>query len=72
MAEENGEVDRDLPPIGGHRLLNELGSCWSTIAVEKRQNLKYSEITNVIVLVLLLFFFLKFFLKLIQCNSGTL
>uniref|UniRef100_A0A8R1XK56 Target of rapamycin complex 2 subunit MAPKAP1 n=2 Tax=Onchocerca TaxID=6281 RepID=A0A8R1XK56_ONCVO len=49
MAEENGEVDRDLPSVDGHRLLSELGSCWSTIALEKRQSYKYSEITNVVV-----------------------
>uniref|UniRef100_A0A915PP44 Sin1 middle CRIM domain-containing protein n=1 Tax=Setaria digitata TaxID=48799 RepID=A0A915PP44_9BILA len=36
MAEESGEVERDLPSIDGHRLLNELGSCWSTVALEKR------------------------------------
>uniref|UniRef100_A0A0M3IUK7 PH domain-containing protein n=1 Tax=Ascaris lumbricoides TaxID=6252 RepID=A0A0M3IUK7_ASCLU len=40
MAEENGEVDRDLPPIDGHRCLSELGSCWSTVALVHR-----SEIT---------------------------
>lgn len=56
MAEENGEVDRDLPPIDGHRLLNELGSCWSTIALEKQQSLDRSDMTNVIVLVSLLVF----------------
>ncbi|CAG9536287.1 unnamed protein product [Cercopithifilaria johnstoni] len=49
MAEKNGEVDRDLPPIDGNRLLNELGSCWSTIALEKKRNLNCSEMTNVIV-----------------------
>ncbi|VDK73520.1 unnamed protein product [Litomosoides sigmodontis] len=49
MAEENGEVDRDLPPIDGHRLLNELGSCWSTIALEKHQGLDRSEMINVTV-----------------------
>ncbi|VDK54509.1 unnamed protein product [Anisakis simplex] len=41
MAEENGEVDRDLPPIDGHRSLAELGSCWSTVALVHR-----SEITS--------------------------
>ncbi|KAM3718419.1 Stress-activated map kinase-interacting protein [Dirofilaria immitis] len=49
MAEENGEVDRGLPTVDGHRLLSELGSCWSTIALEKRQSLNYLGITNVIV-----------------------
>ncbi|VBB26501.1 unnamed protein product [Acanthocheilonema viteae] len=49
MAEENGEVDRDLPPIDGHRLLNELGSCWSTIALEKRRSVNCSQMTNVTV-----------------------
>uniref|UniRef100_A0A0R3RL73 Target of rapamycin complex 2 subunit MAPKAP1 n=1 Tax=Elaeophora elaphi TaxID=1147741 RepID=A0A0R3RL73_9BILA len=49
MAEENGEVDRDLPPIDGHRSLDELGSCWSTIALEKRRSLDCSEKTNIIV-----------------------
>lgn len=55
MAEENGEVDRDLPAIDGHRLLNELGTCWSTIALEKRRHLNCSGVTNVIVLVSLLY-----------------
>ncbi|VDN86618.1 unnamed protein product, partial [Brugia pahangi] len=49
MAEENGEVDRDLPAVDGHRLLNELGACWSTVALEKRQNLNYMGLTNVVV-----------------------
>ncbi|KAK6104860.1 PAP2 family protein [Brugia pahangi] len=49
MAEENGEVDRDLPAVDGHRLLNELGACWSTVALEKRQNLNYLGLTNVVV-----------------------
>uniref|UniRef100_A0AAF5PYM6 Target of rapamycin complex 2 subunit MAPKAP1 n=1 Tax=Wuchereria bancrofti TaxID=6293 RepID=A0AAF5PYM6_WUCBA len=49
MAEENGEVDRDLPAIDGHRLLNELGSCWSTVALEKRRSVNYLGLTNVIV-----------------------
>ncbi|EJD74287.1 PAP2 superfamily protein [Loa loa] len=49
MAEENGEVDRDLPPVDGHRLLSELGSCWSTIALEKRRSNNCFGMKNIIV-----------------------
>ncbi|MFH4975032.1 hypothetical protein AB6A40_001741 [Gnathostoma spinigerum] len=36
MAEEDGEVDEDLPPIDGHRIIAELGTCWSTVALMPR------------------------------------
>uniref|UniRef100_A0A0N5AM75 CRIM domain-containing protein n=1 Tax=Syphacia muris TaxID=451379 RepID=A0A0N5AM75_9BILA len=51
MAEDNGEVDEDLPAIDGHRLLSELGLCWSTVAVVPRlsTNSSGSDKTKIIV-----------------------
>lgn len=49
MAEENGEVDRDLPPIDGHRCLSELGSCWSTVALVHRSEITPSGSVNKVV-----------------------
>ncbi|VDM39025.1 unnamed protein product [Toxocara canis] len=46
MAEENGEVDRDLPPIDGHRCLFELGSCWSTVALVHRSEISSNASDN--------------------------
>uniref|UniRef100_A0A915ANK2 Target of rapamycin complex 2 subunit MAPKAP1 n=1 Tax=Parascaris univalens TaxID=6257 RepID=A0A915ANK2_PARUN len=49
MAEENGEVDRDLPPVDGHRCLSELGSCWSTVALVHRSEVASSASVNKVV-----------------------
>ncbi|VDN02355.1 unnamed protein product [Thelazia callipaeda] len=49
MAEENGEIDEGLPAIDGYRLLNELGSCWSTVALVK--SLTTSNFRNKVVVV---------------------
>lgn len=51
MAEDNGEVDYDLPAIDGHRLLSELGSCWSTVAIVPRSSTTggFPETTRIVV-----------------------
>lgn len=43
MAEENGEVECDLPAVDGQRILADLGSCWSTVALVPRSSFGNSD-----------------------------